>query len=100
MLNKRPGIQADWDKIFAFCAKENKFLEINSYPARLDLPVDLIKLALKHKAKLVINTDSHHLDQIENMKYGVWHTRAAGVEKKHLLNTHNYSSLRHMLNLT
>lgn len=99
MIDRRPGIQINWDEVFAFCAKQNKFLEINSYPTRLDLPQDLIKKALKHKAKFVINTDTHDVDQIENIRYGVWHARCAGLEKKHVLNTLDYSSLRHMINL-
>lgn len=98
MLNRRPGIEVDWPKLFKFCAKNNKYIEINSYPARLDLPVDLIKIALEEGAQFVINSDSHHADQFANINYGVWHARAAGLEKKHVLNTQSYSSLRHMLN--
>lgn len=98
MINRRPGIEVDWPKLFKFCAKNDKYIEINSYPARLDLPVDLIKVALEQGAKFVINTDSHHVDQSDNIKYGVWHARAAGLEKRHVLNTQSYSSLRRVLN--
>lgn len=99
MLNRRPGIEVDWEKLFQFCVKNKKFIEINSYPARLDLPVDLAKIALEKGAKFAVNTDTHHIDQFDNIRYGVWHARAAGLEKKDVLNTQPYSSLRRMLNL-
>jgi len=99
MIDRRPGIQINWDEVFAFCAKQNNFWKLIHTQPGLDLPQDLIKKALKHKAKFVINTDTHDVDQIENIRYGVWHARCAGLEKKHVLNTLDYSSLRHMINL-
>src|SRR3989344_6291009 len=41
-LGAREGIDLDWEKIFDFCLKNNKWLEINADPMRLDLPDFLV----------------------------------------------------------
>jgi len=38
LLLEREGYELDWDKIFDFCLNNKKFLEISSWPNRLDLP--------------------------------------------------------------
>ncbi|PIU33186.1 hypothetical protein COT04_01400, partial [Candidatus Shapirobacteria bacterium CG07_land_8_20_14_0_80_39_12] len=35
-IGEREGYELDWEKIFAFCLKNNKYLEINAWPNRLD----------------------------------------------------------------
>jgi len=45
LIGKRAPIDADWDAVFAACARTGTALEIDAYPDRLDLPADLIRLA-------------------------------------------------------
>ena len=99
ILNGREPISANWEKIFTYCAQNKKVIEINAYPNRLDLPDDLIKQALTKKVNLVINTDSHDVDQMENMKYGVWQARRGYAQKSHIVNTLSVKKLRLMLEL-
>jgi len=98
ILNGRQPIQADWEKIFNYCAQNQIFLEINAFPSRLDLPDDLIREAIRLKAQLIINTDSHIASQLDNLCYGVWTARRGWAEKKHLLNTLNFKDLQSVLN--
>lgn len=70
-LNYREGVEADWDRIFDYCRKHNKWIEINSYPERLDLPDYLVREAIKYGVKLIINSDGHSADQLYMIKYGV-----------------------------
>ena len=62
-------------------------LEINSQPTRLDLPDDLVKLAIEW-SRLIINTDSHSVSELNFMKYGVNVARRGWAEKIILL-THS-----------
>ena len=71
LLNQRESYEADWPKVFEACAKTKTILEINAYPNRLDLPDVLVKEAMKEGVKLMINTDAHQLDQMDNMKFGI-----------------------------
>lgn len=60
-LNEREGVELDWEKIFEICLSQNKWLEINASPDRLDLPDVLVHAAVKAGVKLVIDTDTHEV---------------------------------------
>lgn len=90
-LGIREGFELEWDKIFDFCLKNNKWLEINAWPERLDLPDDLVFEAVKRGVKIVISTDSHQADQMDLMAYGVSVARRGWAEKKDIANTLGYN---------
>lgn len=87
LLNKREGYELDWPIIFKFCRENNIWLEINAFPDRLDLPDHLVREAVKNKVKIVINTDSHSIDQLSLMKYGVSVAKRGWAEKTNIVNT-------------
>jgi len=86
-IGSREGYEANWDKIFDFCLKNKKILEVSAWPDRLDLPDFLIKEAVARGVKIVINSDSHEVSQMELMKYGVATARRGWAEKKDVINT-------------
>lgn len=86
LINKREAYELDWPKIFEFCVKHNKFIEINAQPKRLDLPDTLVRLAIKAGVKLIINTDSHAKTQLEFMRFGVDVARRGWATKNHIIN--------------
>ncbi|MCL5434952.1 MAG: hypothetical protein M1405_01020 [Patescibacteria group bacterium] len=91
MLNERAGYELDWSKIFEFCKRNNKALEINSWPGRLDLPDVIVRLTVNAGVKMVINTDSHMSEQMDLMKYGVEVARRGWATKDDILNTLSYN---------
>lgn len=91
LLNERPGYDLDFDLLFDFCKKHNKALEINSWPSRLDLPDSLIRQAVRYGVKLVINTDSHSLPEMNLMKYGIAMAIRGWATKNDILNTLSYN---------
>lgn len=96
-LNEREGIELDWDQIFSFCVNNNKILEINAWPDRLDLPDNLIKEAVKKGVKMMINTDSHEISQMDLMKYGVSLARRGWAQKDDILNTLSYGKISQII---
>ncbi|MCL5433269.1 MAG: PHP domain-containing protein [Patescibacteria group bacterium] len=90
LLESRPGYEVDFGKIFDFCKKNNKALEVNAWPTRLDLPDIIVREAVNNDVKMVINTDSHSLWQMDLIKYGVSVARRGWAEKKDILNTLAY----------
>ncbi len=86
LLLQREGYELDWEKIFAFCRQNDKWLEINAMPKRLDLPDFLIREAIKVGVKLVINTDAHQTDSMRFLEYGVIAARRGWAEKKDIIN--------------
>ncbi|PIY94795.1 MAG: DNA polymerase III [Candidatus Levybacteria bacterium CG_4_10_14_0_8_um_filter_35_23] len=91
LINERQGYDLDWEKIFEFCQKHNKALEINSWPNRLDLPDNIVRRAVTSGIKLVINTDSHAAYQMGLMEYGVSVARRGWAKKSDIINTLSYN---------
>ncbi|MFH1187057.1 MAG: DNA polymerase/3'-5' exonuclease PolX [Candidatus Levyibacteriota bacterium] len=97
LINERLGFDLEWDKIFEFCIKNNKALEINSWPNRLDLPDTLVRKAVQAGVKLVINSDSHAAYQMNLIKHGVSVARRGWAKKSDILNTLPYNDFRDWL---
>jgi len=97
MLGKREAIEADWDKIFNYCVKNNKFLEINGHFKRMDLPDMMIKEAIEHGLRLSMGTDAHEEKGMENMKYAVNGARRGWAEKKDIINCLDCDRIREIL---
>ncbi len=93
LINSRNPYEVDWKKLFTYVLQNNKALEINSWPTRLDLPDTLVKEAKEMGIRFVIDTDSHAVSHMENMPYGVAVARRGWCEKKDILNTLPYEKL-------
>jgi DNA polymerase (family 10) len=91
LLGKREGYELDWEKIFEFCLKKKKWIEINAHPARLDLPDILVREAIKAGVKIIINTDSHAVEQMDLMSFGVSVAKRGWAEKKDIVNCLSYN---------
>ena len=93
ILGSREGYELDWDKIFSFCLQNDKALEINAYPDRLDLPDTLVREAVKRGVKLSLGTDSHIASDLDMMKYGVDVARRGWCKESDIVNCLNYHEL-------
>ena len=91
LLNQRPGYELNWEKVFDFCKTYNKAVEINAWPLRLDLPDVLVREAIKHGVKLIIDTDSHEKSQMDMMEYGVAVARRGWATPRDILNALPYN---------
>lgn len=87
LLQKRDEYQIDFDKILRAAKKTGTILEINSYPDRLDLKDANIRKAKRAGVKMIINTDSHSIDSLPFMEYGIAQARRGWAEKKDIINT-------------
>lgn len=96
-INEREGVELDWEKIFDFCLRNNKWIEINADPMRLDLPDILVRDAVKLGVKLTLGTDTHELSMMNNMKYGIDVARRGWAEKKDIVNTRSLKEFEEML---
>jgi len=97
LLNQREGYELDWEKIFDFCLKNHKWLEINAMPDRMDLPDTLVKEAIKKGVKLVIGSDAHEVKAMNFLKYGVFVARRGWAQKKDIINTLPWRKLRNII---
>jgi DNA polymerase (family 10) len=96
-LGQREGYELDWEKIFDFCLKNKKWIEINAWPERLDLPDSLVREAVKRGVKMVINTDSHATEHLYLMEFGVSVARRGWAQKEDIINTLTYDKISKLL---
>ncbi|MDP1538705.1 MAG: PHP domain-containing protein, partial [bacterium] len=87
ILKRRDEYLCDFDKILRAAKEYNVVLEINSYPERLDLNDQKIRQAKNAQVKMIINTDSHHKDQLRFIGLGIAQARRGWAEKEDIINT-------------
>lgn len=87
LIGEREPIEADWGAVFRSAARSETALEINCYTQRLDLDDLQARRARELGAKLVLSTDTHSLDQLNDMGLGLSMARRAWAEPEDLLNT-------------
>lgn len=87
LLGERKPIAIDFEAIIRAAAKNNKILEINAMPQRLDLNDTHAFRARDLGVKLAIETDAHSITHLGFMRFGIGVARRAWCEPKHILNT-------------
>ena len=97
LLLEREGINADWEKIFKRVSQLGKFIEIDGFPNRLDLPDNLVREAKKYGIKFSVDTDSHRTNHLNLMEYGIAVARRGWLEKHDVINTLPYAKLKDIL---
>src|SRR5262245_58609112 len=61
----RLGLRADWPRVFDEAARLDKAVEIDAYPDRQDLNLDLLQIARRSGARISFGTNSHHPWRLE-----------------------------------
>lgn len=87
LISSREGYSVNLEKVMDVCAQTNTSLEINAFYDRLDLNDISCRMAKEKGVKLVISTDTHHIDQFWMMELGVGTARRGWLEKRDVLNT-------------
>ncbi len=93
LIQQRDEYQIDFDKILEVAKQTGTILEINSSPCRLDLKDVNIKKAKDVGVKMMINTDSHEKEQMNQMEYGISQARRGWAEEKDVINTESIDKL-------
>jgi len=99
LINEREPYEVDLEYLMQICRDRKIAMEINSSPSRLDLNDIYARKAKEMGVKLVIDTDSHSVDHLRYIQYGVWVARRGWCEKEDILNTQSIEKLKKSLNL-
>jgi len=97
LIHKRDAYKVDMAVIIKEAKKRNIVLEINASPERLDLKDTDIRKAVEAGVKLVIDSDAHHRDHYQFLRYGVAQARRGWAEKKDVINTQPVEKMITML---
>ena len=87
LLGEREAYEIDLEQVIRAASDTGTFLEINSFPQRLDLDDIHCKRAKELGATVAVGTDSHTNSQLETMSLGVSVARRGWLERDDLLNT-------------
>ncbi|MFN2451032.1 MAG: PHP domain-containing protein [Candidatus Dormibacteria bacterium] len=94
MYNRRLGLWCDWERVLREAAELDKAVEIDAYPDRQDLDVDLLAVAREAGVRISIGTDSHHPRDLDAMVLGVAAALLAGIRPERILNLLDAPALR------
>ncbi len=86
LMGQREAYPLDLEAVYKAAKETGTALEINAYPKRLDLCDTAARRAKDVGATLAISTDTHSLDQLDQMAFGLGVARRAWLEPRHLLN--------------
>jgi DNA polymerase (family X) len=86
LIGQREAYEVDLEQIFQAAAKAGVALEINAHPERLDLKDVHARRAKEVGVKLIIDTDTHRLDGLQLMRFGVATARRGWLETKDIIN--------------
>jgi DNA polymerase (family 10) len=86
LIGERDPYDVDLEAVFAAAKQHGKAVEINAQPSRLDLNDHHARRAKELGVMLSIDTDTHFLDQLENMTLGVATARRAWISKADVVN--------------
>ena len=87
LIGERDPYDVDLEAVFAAAKQHGKAVEINAQPSRLDLNDHHARRAKELGVMISIDTDTHFLDQLQNMTLGVATARRAWIGKSDVINT-------------
>ncbi len=97
LIGERESYAMNMEKILKAAKERGCYLEINAAPQRLDLNEFHAKLAKDTGVKLSISTDAHSIDNLNNMRYGVYQARRGWLEKDDVINTKSWKELKQLI---
>ncbi len=86
LLLSREPYAVDMKSVIDSLGENNKAVEINAHPQRLDLDWRWMRYAKERGVKFAICPDAHSVEGIDNVIYGVWVARKGWLEKGDVLN--------------
>jgi histidinol phosphatase-like PHP family hydrolase len=86
MYGSRPGVAAQWEKVFDAAARLGVAIELDGDPARQDLDYDLARRAIPSGCLFAIDSDAHATDQWWYADTALAHARLAGVPRDRVIN--------------
>jgi len=87
LIGERDPYDVDIDALFREAAALGVAMEVNAYPARLDLSDHHVRMAKRYGIPLVISTDTHVTANFDYMEYGVAVARRGWAVPGDVLNT-------------
>lgn len=86
LILQRKGVEADWEEVLERAQQNQKIVEFNCSPYRLDLDWRLM-LAWRGRLNFSLSPDSHSVESIQEIQYGLLFAHKAGLHPSQIANT-------------
>ncbi|MBO0788613.1 MAG: PHP domain-containing protein, partial [Actinobacteria bacterium] len=93
LIGRRDPVEADWDAVFAACARTGTVVEINASPGRLDARAEHVRLARRHGARFSIDSDAHAIGHLAYLRYGTGTAQRGWLTADDVINTWPFERL-------
>ncbi|HWN73688.1 MAG TPA: PHP domain-containing protein, partial [Solirubrobacterales bacterium] len=97
LIGRREPYGIDVEAVAEAAARTNTMIEINGNPNRRDLSDVHACLAAEAGVKIVLNTDAHGVDTLDNMAYAIATARRAWLTAVDVANTRSWSEFKKLL---
>lgn len=91
LIGSREPVAFDVEQVATAAAAHGVAMEINAAPDRLDLTDVHARIARAKGCRFVIDTDAHAMAQLDNLRWGVFQARRAGLTAADVLNAQPWS---------
>lgn len=81
-----------WNEVFDKCALWRVAVELNCFPSRLDLPLNLLREAIGADCAISIGSDAHARSHLRNLRFGI--AALPRLEARVVLNRFSYKELK------
>ncbi len=86
VFNTRPGVSADWRRVFEAAAKRRVAIELDGNWHRQDIDFELARVALDAGCVFALDSDAHSVGELRFSEYAIAHARLAGIPKARVIN--------------
>ncbi len=97
LIGRREPYGIDIEAVAAAAAEHGTMIEINGNPNRRDLSDRHARLAADAGVTIVLNTDAHGTDTLDNMAYATATARRAWLTKADVANTRGWTAFKKLL---
>ncbi len=97
LIGRREPYGIDVEAVAEAAARTGTTIEINGNPNRRDLSDRHARLAVDAGVTIVLNTDAHGIDTLDNMAYAVATARRAWLTKADVANTRTWAEFKKLL---
>jgi putative hydrolase len=93
MFGSRPGVAADWRRVFEAAAAHRVAIEIDGDPSRQDVDFELARAAVEAGCLIALDSDAHSVRELAYADTAIAHARLAGVPPDRAINTWSVDQL-------
>jgi DNA polymerase (family 10) len=94
LIGRREPYGIDVEAVAEAAARNGTMIEINGNPNRRDLSEQHARLASDARVTIVLNTDAHGVDTLNNMSYAVATARRAWLTAEDIANTRSWDNFK------